>query len=182
MYQNGQAYSITLNVCNHLQYFEFSTRRRLYYVTKVYYNLVRLLGQVSDINLQPEICKAGRIHYHGTIVFNDVFEYFCHIAHAIKEVCNVDIDTIGDQTTWDEYCNKDRLIMEYNYEAYGLPYILNNKETKVKRWESPTIRIKGPISKLIRKEEETFRTSILNFIELRDEDSEDESRSSQVSS
>lgn len=170
MFKNDIKYAITINTSNMYQHFNFQTPRRLKYALQVYYNIGRLLSQVSEYEYFPEISKDGRIHVHGYITFFDTFEYHVHLAHILNDVCNIKIKDIDDEERWAEYIKKDQGIVEQCLKVRNLPYRYSNTCETVKIWNKTIIDLKQRISKDIRLQEEVYRQSILNFIDCQDED------------
>jgi len=168
MFLNDEVLSITINTKDSLQYYAFQTPQRLECAVRPYYQIGRLLRQVSDFELQFELSKSGRLHVHGTIRFSDICEYYMHLFQVLKDVCNIDIDTIDDLKIWKSYCRKDQKTIEPMFQKYKLPYLLS-PTTKYKRWESDLINIRKKIPKSVQILEHDFRNSIMNFIEIREE-------------
>ena len=167
MHPNGELLSITINTKDSLQYTQYQTVRRITYATRVYYNIVQLLKQIGEVSLYPEISKTGRLHYHGTIKLVDSFEFYIHIIPLIKEVANMDIDTIADPEIWEQYYTKDRLIMLEGMRQYDIPYVLDN-DTNIKRWNRDVIKLIFRPGPTIEKKERIYRISILDFIEYQE--------------
>ena len=169
MFKNNIKYAITINTSDGYQYTRYQTPRRLKYACQVYYNIGRLLGQVSVYDFILEISQAGRIHAHGYITFHDSFEYYCHLIHVLKEVCNIKIVEIDDQTIWAQYLIKDRELMEPCLTKRGIPYRYSNKCETVKRWNKPLISLRQKICKEIKVQEESYRTSIFQYLDAVEE-------------
>lgn len=170
MFKDGDYISITMNTRDSLQYFNFSTQRRLRYAVRVYYNIARLLTNIGTFELRPELSRGGRLHYHGTLKLYDSFEFHVHVIPILKEVCNLDLDTIDDMAVWKAYCAKDSGTMEPGLTKHALPYELRNDNLDIKKWNTHTITIKHKVSKDIKLQEHDYRQSILDWIEERDSD------------
>lgn len=164
MHHEDEDLTITLNTNDTLQFVQWQTARRIPYALRCYYNISRLLKQVSTFRMYPEISPKGRIHYHGIINLYDSFEFYSHIIPLLNEVCMFEIDTIDDMDYWESYIQKDRNIMEPGLTSHKIPYELTS-QINIKKWDTPIINIRKNISKNIYEEEEDFRTSILDFIE-----------------
>lgn len=170
MIKNDVYVSITINTNDTCQYFRFSTHRRLRYAVRIYYNICRLLTNVAKFELYPELSEKGRLHYHGTIKFDNVFEYYCHILPILSEISNVKLKPIDDIDGWKLYMLKDRGIMESGLTNHALPYELRHDNLKYKPWNKETIVLKQRISKEIEFQEQDYRRSIYDWLEEREED------------
>lgn len=72
--------------------------------------------------LYPELSPTGRLHFHGTIEINDVFNFFYHDLVLFQNGSVYEIDTIKDPDVWTTYCTKQKGIMETYWQSAELTY------------------------------------------------------------
>ncbi len=131
MYKKDVVYSFTINPSDAGQYFKATTIQRFRQFTDYNFkHLNTILLDYCDITVYPEISRQGRIHYHGYIRINDIFNFHLFSLHRLKEVYIYEIDTIDKSTKWSEYIHKDKSVIEPALQALGLPYKVNNKIIK----------------------------------------------------
>ncbi len=131
MYKKDEIYSFTVNPSDAGQFFRGNSIHRIR--DAINYNVKHfnnILVDYSDITLYPEISRQGRIHYHGYIRINDVFNFHVNTLHKLKDKYIYEIDTIKDSDIWSKYILKDKSIMEPALRALGLPYKMTNKIIK----------------------------------------------------
>lgn len=131
MFEKDVVYCFTVNPSDAGQFFKATTIQRMRYATE--YNckhLNRILGDYTDFTLYPEISRQGRIHYHGYIRVNDIFNFHLFCINRLKDIYVYDIHIINDSDIWSTYIHKDKSVMKPALQALSLPYKVNNKIVK----------------------------------------------------
>lgn len=108
----GVKYATTWNPCDKRQYFDDVKRIDK---LKAYTETVLLEIPNVKIELDMEVSKKGRLHWHGTIMFTTVqsIKHFYVIQiHNLHELWNIDIDTISNEEGWHTYCTKQKFILD----------------------------------------------------------------------
>lgn len=130
--QVGSKYTFTLNPKEQ----HFGRECRFNFMYKHIFNILQCLHS-CDYVLYPEISKLGRIHYHGTIVINDVVEFYVYDIPFLMDRFTFEIDTITDDDKWTKYMTKQQAIMEPYAKTNKTPYKLDSKVLKRLIYEKP---------------------------------------------
>lgn len=101
-------YTLSINPDDNYQFFKETGRERIKKATN---HMVYLLRQYPNIkmSLTIDVSRAGRVHWHGTIIFvhyDNIKDFYLEYIHSILEHHTVEIDTIKDIEVWNKYCNK----------------------------------------------------------------------------
>lgn len=90
-------------------------------------SMTTLLGTMrhADVKVYMEISQAGRLHYHGYIMINDIVDFCFYDLDNLKKNGSYEIDFINDKEIWEEYVTKQRDIMEKWCVKKGLTYMIN---------------------------------------------------------
>lgn len=76
-----------------------------------YYDIFDSL-KYSSVRTFVEISSQGRIHFHGYIKINDIYQFFFHDMKKLKCYGTFEIDQITDPLKWDLYIKKQKHFME----------------------------------------------------------------------
>nr|UOF80451.1 rep protein [Cressdnaviricota sp.]UOF81224.1 rep protein [Cressdnaviricota sp.] len=101
-------YTLTINPNDDYQFFKENMEDR---IKKSVNHMNYILKNYTclHINLQMDISRTGRIHWHGTITFPcemSIKRFFFEIIHELLTKHIIEIDTIEDLVKWTEYMNK----------------------------------------------------------------------------
>jgi len=66
----------------------------------------------STVQTYMEMSKAGRLHFHGYIVINDIANFYFYDLKKLKHYGTFEIDFITDPLIWDLYIKKQKDFME----------------------------------------------------------------------
>lgn len=103
-------YAFTLNPCDKLQYDESNSLRRFSdFKSQMRVSLQNLLSPYMRWKFYIEISKAGRLHLHGTVSFNDlesILMFFMSAVTKLQAQFTYELDTIKDPKIWHDYCTK----------------------------------------------------------------------------
>lgn len=69
-------------------------------------NLLWTINKWALVDVQMEVSKQGRLHFHGTIKVQDVRGFFVFAIRRLQDNGTYCIKTIDDQKAWQEYCTK----------------------------------------------------------------------------
>lgn len=131
-YQNGVEYSITICPDDKLQFRTKADRFHHYglWLSERYSDYFQGIASLKlwpDVSF-PEVLTAGkypRIHYHGIVIFDDVYRFL--LSTQIDDHHRVEIDTIADRPKWKKYCTK----LLDNVEIKGVkPRVLTHTNLK----------------------------------------------------
>lgn len=115
-------YSITINLAD--------TYEDVIQNIHAYNHLIYKLISYVDIEYYFEYSKMYRLHIHGKIIFTTYSNilYFYKIITQNKDKLSIEVDTIEDLTTWNNYCVKQSsAISEYFEDHEYVHYMHNNK-------------------------------------------------------
>jgi len=130
MLVENKIYAVTFNPSDEYQFFGLKDRFETWYNSFIVH-LVKLLSPYTSFKLFPEISEeGGRLHLHGEIMFTDLFGYSLNVAHELKLITMVDIDTIAFGGGWEMYCGKQKFQNTHmldNCNKRSLPYKINKK-------------------------------------------------------
>lgn len=138
--------SFTFNPSDKYQYFGKDGRMCL--VTK---RLMKVFNQmkywskfwvIPEYSFNGQSSKMGsgpRLHYHGVIWITDL-DYFLELGYTyLKDVGMFEIDTIEDQSVWEEYCLKGSTLMKPMFGRRKLPYKIDSGGVTVKSSKKQSI-------------------------------------------
>lgn len=102
-------YTFSINPCDDFQFFKErlgsdrikKARNHMEYVLRQYPNI--------HIVLYIDVSSAGRIHWHGTILFpklQSIRDFYTEMIHELLTKHTVEMDTIKEAEVWDAYCTK----------------------------------------------------------------------------
>lgn len=114
----GTKYTLTINPSE--QYFTKYLRHDL--VTK---DMIELFASTKSCagHVFKEISPHGRIHFHGTIVILDPFDFYSFFVYRLEQHGTIEIDTIEKADVWDTYCRKQQYLMTDCKNGYKLKYV-----------------------------------------------------------
>ena len=116
-----EEYAFTLNPCDELQCDKSNSVRRFSdFKSQIRICLQNLLSPYMKWKFYIELSKAGRLHLHGTVSFNDMESILMFFMYSVKKLMasfTYELDTIKDRSVWHTYCTKqERLFGELNQE------------------------------------------------------------------
>jgi len=82
-----------------------------------------------------DVSRVGRIHWHGTILFNNrlnIKQFFTEIIHDLTLKHTIEMDTIADPKKWLEYCTKTKHLWDNTVSTRELMKKYLRKELPVK--------------------------------------------------
>jgi len=100
--------------------------------------LERYLTPVAQYDIHLEVSRLGRLHFHGTIQFKDIKEFYLYTLHWMLHICQIEIDTIKDPLVWKEYCTKQNLL-KFNLVSTQFKVVLTPIEQFVKFKNRPIV-------------------------------------------
>lgn len=158
-------YAITINPSDKFQCFDYMKRMDCF--KKLFNEKIRPLVSFGDMctQLYLEISKMGRLHYHGTIEFQneeDIGEFFLNKIHLLIDRTSFEIDTISDPEIWYDYCTKQKdKQSKINLFTDGSDAVLKNKlKTKQLKTIKQLFKKRKPSSSTISSSEiNTYESS-----------------------
>lgn len=134
-FKNDTIYTITIVPGDELQ-FRSKKDRFWHYSLWLQKNYAELFDGVKELKLYPDVSfpakigggKIPRIHYHGTIMFEDIHKWL--LSTDIGAHHMVEIDTIKDSKEWELYCTK-----YLNYVS-NIPEIITTESLKARPQEA----------------------------------------------
>ena len=115
-----------------LKIYSFTINPEKQYYNKGAMRHISIIQDVTDVlnkynnykyNLYMEISKNGRIHFHGTIHFEDPWDFYYTIIYKLQQMSTYYIDTIEDQKVWNEY-----ILKQQKYVPKYMKYNITNIE------------------------------------------------------
>lgn len=93
--------------------------------------IIRSLNRLRycKYTLFTEISKGGRLHYHGTIMIENIPWFYYHDIPLLKGIGTYEIDTVEDVKIWKQYCLKQRTFMESFCKDNDMTYCINTNGT-----------------------------------------------------
>lgn len=73
------------------------------HMSSIFYSL-----NYCTIKVNSEFGAYGRWHFHGCIMLKDVLKFYVYDLPKLKKHGALEIDTIQDPETWEEYCDKEQ--------------------------------------------------------------------------
>lgn len=107
--QLKQWYTLTISPDDEHQYFNCEPDRIIKFTNWLQHYFIHLF--VAEVKVNIEISRNGRLHAHGTIRWNhsdQLLQFYLFNNHNMQSKAILEIDTIDDPETWDEYCNKQK--------------------------------------------------------------------------
>lgn len=100
---------------------------------KWWLEMAKLFGSLKGctVNIQVEISKLGRLHFHGTIKISTLWKFYYYDVPKIMKDGAFEIDTIDKHDEWMAYVNKNKDEMCKMMEAFSLPYQLATERVKI---------------------------------------------------
>lgn len=130
-------YTLNINPNDDHQYWQSDERVKLSSVW-MQYSIDNIDAQ---INVQMEISRLGRLHFHGTIEWigsnASVLAFFMDSLRSLLSKATINISEIQSLTEWNEYCNKGSI--------FNLPKFCTSdaKTKRLKNVEKPfTVKFK----------------------------------------
>ncbi len=116
-YNNKVVY--TLNICPDDRHQHLGEIARTFICLVEHRKKLSKLRRYAEYRLVPEYSfpmksskgSFPRLHYHGTIKFNDIMAFLEIGYYELTRWCIFEVDTISDPTYWDQYCRKDHKLM-----------------------------------------------------------------------
>lgn len=109
-------YTLTINPNDDFQFFNDigserikKSENHIKYLMRKYPNFI--------MNLQLEVSRTGRLHWHGTILFKKqkhITDFYLEAIHDLLLKHHIEMDTIADPQKWKEYCLKGKHMMDVN--------------------------------------------------------------------
>lgn len=106
-------YSITLNL--------FTS-----WAEQIYNMFVSL--RYCEVETYMEISKSSRLHFHGYIKINDIFNFYFYDLPKIKHYGTLEIDHIKDPLVWDLYIKKQKSFCELFCAKHNIIYHFNGPD------------------------------------------------------
>lgn len=136
-YKLGIWYQFSINPDDKYQFWKDTTSRAYKAHSKVL-RKIHLCPKGFSYRLYPEFApKTGRLHYHGYIRIEDIFDFECFGLPYLTDWCHIDIDTIENKDIWDKYISKNKKHMLKGFKALCLPYYVC--DLNVSKWYEKTI-------------------------------------------
>ncbi|AXH73544.1 MAG: putative replicase [Cressdnaviricota sp.] len=110
-------YTFNFNPSDEYQYFGKEDRLKMF---TNWSNTYVFNTFCAKLEVYLEISRLGRLHYHGTIEFDnvlDIREFFIDKLHSITLKGTLEIDTITDLNIWMTYCTKSKHVISYSYKS-----------------------------------------------------------------
>lgn len=85
----------------------------------------------STVNMNVEISKLGRLHFHGTIKISTLWKFYYYDVPLMMKEGAFEIDTINKYDEWMAYVEKNKNEMCKMMESFGLPYSLATEKVKI---------------------------------------------------
>lgn len=116
-------YALTINPCDKYQFINHKNRVNEFYKQNkmILYNFIPV-DIVWDLN--QEICKSGRLHFHGRIKFasfTEVSDFFTNMM-KLRQYSNLKFKNIDDNERWFEYCLKQSHMATYRMISNKRPF------------------------------------------------------------
>ena len=126
-------YTFTVNPSDDFQFFKEIGSER---IKKAQNHMTYIIRQNPNvkINLQLEISRTGRLHWHGTLMFKHLKHVTTFFLETIPDLLtkhHIEIDTIADKAKWKEYCLKQKHLIDVNLYTDDLIKNLGKPRNKV---------------------------------------------------
>lgn len=105
-------YALTINPCDSFQFFGVPFRERSFYESLLNDFLSPMLSHILFMEVSPK----GRLHWHGTLQFQEtkeIIKYYTHQLPAWLARSTVVLKEIDSSDKWFEYCRKQKTFHEY---------------------------------------------------------------------
>lgn len=112
-------YTFTINPNDDFQYWKENEKERIRMSIK-HANYVLSKMSCARCWLKMDISRVGRIHWHGTIefkTFKNLRRFLLEHIHDLTLKHTIEIDTITDEKTWNDYCNKLNHLVDYEVKT-----------------------------------------------------------------
>jgi len=144
--ETTQFYPFTINPQDELQHVGADAQR----LRLVHRDLSEIISKLrySSYDLYAELSKLGRVHYHGTILINDVLQFFIYDIHILKKIGSFKIATYKDEGSspkgWETYYMKQATLFKDDQQYHNLYY-------------DSTLLAGARLEKILKKEEKNAR-------------------------
>lgn len=143
----GVPYTFNYNPDDSHQYFNCADRldKAKSYMT------IWLAKLKPHIRIHLELSKMGRLHWHGTIKFQNnaqVLEFFLFKIIQLTGNGHIEIDTISDMEEWSKYITKSKHILDVCLDSHKLKTPLKYANKEIYRSFDEYLLITKPKSEL----------------------------------
>lgn len=119
--QPGTTYTFTLNPESQPALYQTNKIQKWY--CDIIKDMSKLKACIYELNL--EISKLGRLHYHGWIRITTPWRFYLEDIPYLCTVGSFEIDTISDMDEWQRYMDKNKIEMLQMCNAHNIPLTIN---------------------------------------------------------